>query len=358
MNTVNVPNSYLELPYDLAGSRSKNRFRVELLWGISKMLDLMGGKQDFVAIFDYVCDVEFVFENGFEFYQIKSKSDVESHFTCTSLSRKESPNSNNSILGKLYLLRSASSQTVKLAIVSNVALKVGKKIIADDEYELLSLSEPDQQKIIDVLKDELKVQTVDLSQVYYIHVHINLKDPEYEVKGKLITCFNKIMGVEPRNPNALYNLVRASVRDRACFEFRKEEQKQVADIVKNKGITRREFEELLKEHAQDERTGIGLLKDFIAHTKGILRQRSYNIALTKILKLRMTSKELMRLEQELVAALFDCDGSDEIPKLVEELRERYDREFSTEYSEEEKIIFIALVVCRFAEGGYGDATTV
>ena len=31
---------YLSLPHDLSGSMSKNRFRIELLWGVSKILDL------------------------------------------------------------------------------------------------------------------------------------------------------------------------------------------------------------------------------------------------------------------------------------------------------------------------------
>ena len=45
------------LPCDLSGSRSKNRFRLELLWGISRMLELMESANDFTIVFDLVCDI-------------------------------------------------------------------------------------------------------------------------------------------------------------------------------------------------------------------------------------------------------------------------------------------------------------
>lgn len=63
---------YLALPHDLPGSMSKNRFRLELLWSVSKMLDLMEKPSDFTVVFDYACDIEVHYENAFEFYQIKT----------------------------------------------------------------------------------------------------------------------------------------------------------------------------------------------------------------------------------------------------------------------------------------------
>ena len=50
---------------------SKNRFRQELCWGISKMFDLFD-KEDFCVVFDYKCDIEIHFNNSVEFYQIKT----------------------------------------------------------------------------------------------------------------------------------------------------------------------------------------------------------------------------------------------------------------------------------------------
>ena len=44
---MNLGETYMSLPNDLSGSASKNRFRLELLWGISKMFDIYD-KDDFI----------------------------------------------------------------------------------------------------------------------------------------------------------------------------------------------------------------------------------------------------------------------------------------------------------------------
>lgn len=64
---MDIAKYYVELPYDLSGSRTKNRFRIELLWGVSVMLDLIKEDKDFTVIFDYVCDVEIHLKDGFEY---------------------------------------------------------------------------------------------------------------------------------------------------------------------------------------------------------------------------------------------------------------------------------------------------
>ena len=43
---------YEMLPYDLSGSRSKNRFRNELLWGLEKLYEIYKTGEDFCIIFD------------------------------------------------------------------------------------------------------------------------------------------------------------------------------------------------------------------------------------------------------------------------------------------------------------------
>ena len=53
---LGVVDVYSKIPFDLSGSMSKNRFRQELCWGISKMFDLFD-KEDFCVIFDYKCDI-------------------------------------------------------------------------------------------------------------------------------------------------------------------------------------------------------------------------------------------------------------------------------------------------------------
>lgn len=42
---------YMSLPKDLSGSISKNRFRLELLWGISKIIDVHKEDSDYTVVF-------------------------------------------------------------------------------------------------------------------------------------------------------------------------------------------------------------------------------------------------------------------------------------------------------------------
>ena len=82
---MNQVEYYMGLPCDLSGSRSKNRFRLELLWGISRMLELMESANDFTIVFDLVCDIEVHLDKGFEFYQIKTHKESQSKYTAKSL---------------------------------------------------------------------------------------------------------------------------------------------------------------------------------------------------------------------------------------------------------------------------------
>lgn len=98
MNTIDLQDYYMNLPSDLSGSRSKNRFRVELLWGVDKMLELLNKPDDFVMIFDYVCDIELHFNNKFEFYQIKSHKPGSSSYTPDKLTKRNSDKDDGCII--------------------------------------------------------------------------------------------------------------------------------------------------------------------------------------------------------------------------------------------------------------------
>lgn len=90
---------YNSLPFDLAESRSKNRFRSELLWGIIKFYSI---SEEAIIIFDYFCDIEIHFGEKYEFYQIKTDKENASY----TIDRLIKPNkSKESILGKVYILK-------------------------------------------------------------------------------------------------------------------------------------------------------------------------------------------------------------------------------------------------------------
>lgn len=66
---------YMNLPKDLSGSITKNRFRLELLWGISKVIDIHKEGKDYTIIFDFKCDIEIHIMN-YSFIKLKQKRQV------------------------------------------------------------------------------------------------------------------------------------------------------------------------------------------------------------------------------------------------------------------------------------------
>ncbi len=192
MAVLDVRNVYNSIPHDLSGAASKNRFRLEMLWGIGKMFDLYD-KPDFCVVFDYKCDVEIHFNDSLEFYQIKTHK-VQSPYKFTVISKPDK-NTGKSIIGRLYLLKNISGENVsiKVALVSNAFFQIDKKIYSD--VETLKFSDLDattQKKICDALKAELQHDEVDISNIHYIYTSMNLLNPENDIKGKITGCFEKI----------------------------------------------------------------------------------------------------------------------------------------------------------------------
>ena len=97
---MKVRDEYLNLTYDLSGSISKNRFRQELLWGLSKAIDKLDDENWYAVVFDYVCDIELHYNSELELYQVKVNKN-QNHFTLTDLLKHK--DNSNSIVGKLMI---------------------------------------------------------------------------------------------------------------------------------------------------------------------------------------------------------------------------------------------------------------
>lgn len=235
MNTLELQDYYMNLPSDLSGSRSKNRFRVELLWGVNKMLELLNSPNGFVMIFDYVCDIELHFNNKFEFYQIKSHKPGSSSYTPDKLTKRKSDKDDGSIIGKLYILNKDCSDKIKLAIVSNVAFSDNNKTNCNDITCFNDMSKETKSLIEERLKKELQLDTVDLSSVYYICTNMDLTNPESTVIGKLVLTIKSIKNCETSRPVALYKNLYDEVEKRACYE---NSLKSYNELVDKKGIER------------------------------------------------------------------------------------------------------------------------
>jgi hypothetical protein len=258
---------YMSLPFELSGSLSKNRFRLELLWGISKMLDIYD-YDDFIMVFDYVCDIEVHLNEGYQFYQLKTHKG-DKVYTINDIIKAKN---GSSILGKLYILnRPDNSQNIKLAIVSNSYLKDGKKVISDvEEIDLSSISAQSIKTITEALKSELKLDNIDISNMFYIFTSMNLNAPTNDIIGKIVTSFIKIKGCEPKKPNALYRLIYDTVSGKACCELK---QKDYAHLIENKGITKAEFDKLLDCHLEKADNSVGLTYQYIEQLQDFKQRR-------------------------------------------------------------------------------------
>ncbi len=343
---MNCQDYYLSLPHDMSGSMSKNRFRMELLWGISKMLDLYDN-EDFTMVFDYACDIEVHIANGFEFYQIKTHSGNKS-YTWKKLTKI---NGEGSILGKLYILdKSNNNFDLRLAVVSNALLSVEKNIQTKLEYCFDLLPEKEKTGVVAMIKSELSIDEVDLSKAFFIHTDMNLEDPKNEIMGKLIISFQKIKKCEPSHPNALYRLIYDTVVDRACYEYSDEEYE---DIIAHKGLTKVELDQMLDAHVFNARTGIKQTEEYIEGLNDIRAKRIYKKALPSIMRAMCSSLPLKQLESKIGDYLvIHEDEVTDINDGIELLTSSFHDEFPVEFNNAEKVIFYVVILNRFIEGVY------
>lgn len=337
---------YLSLPHDMSGSVSKNRFRMELLWGISKMIDIYDSG-DFTMVFDYACDIEIHYEDGFEFYQIKTHTGNHT-YTWKKLSEVKGV---GSILGKLYILDKGNCGIkTQFAVVSNSYLKTGQELQKKLECCFDSLSENESKELSEALKKELRVDNVDLSKAFFIHTDMNLADPKNEIMGKLIISFEKIKGCEPQNPNALYRLIYDTVVDRASYEYTSDEYEA---IIAHKGITKNEFDRMLDIHADNARTGIKQTEAYINELRDIRKKRAYKKVLPSVIKIMCTSMVIRQIEKQMGAFLIEHANEVETLDIgVTLLQKNFNNAFPKEISEEEKFVLYLIVLCRFVEGVY------
>jgi hypothetical protein len=341
---------YMSLPFDVSGSLSKNRFRVELLWGVSKMLDIYD-YDDFIMVFDYVCDIEVHSNTGYEFYQLKSHKGEKSYSINEIIKMK----SGSSILGKLYALKQLNNlQNVKLALVSNSYLKDGKKVFTDmEEIDLGSISLEGKKTITESLKTELSKSDIDFSNMYYIFTSMNLNAPTHDVIGKIVTSFVKIKGCEAKKPTALYRLIYDTVSGKACCEL---VQKDYDQLVKNKGITKAELDSLLNCHLERADNSVELTRKYIDQIEDFKRRRDMKVALAKLITYLQTSKELQAKQKDIAAYLIaNCEQlPNDFEQCIDELLCRFGTIFSPEYSKFEIYIFMVLILKRFEEGVYDE----
>jgi hypothetical protein len=343
----------MSLPYDLAGSSSKNRFRLEMLWGVCKMFDLYD-EPEFCVIFDYKCDIEVHLKDSLEFFQLKSHK-VQSPYTFNKISKPDKA-TGKSILGKLFVLKNSTSSSltpIKIAIVSNAFLKLDKKIYSDvEELKFTDLGDDSQESITTALKTEFNCDEVDISNIYYIYTSMNLLNPENDVKGKITGCFEKIKNCEPAKPNALYRLIRETVEEKACYEL---SIKEYDELVEKKGITKPQLDEMLNKYVTTIDTGVEKTKKYIDNNyTDVIKRKLLKTSLVRIVEAAFLSHELQAKESEVANYLIDNVSSlpTEMEDIVDSLLQMFESSFSIEYSKSEIYVFLLLIIHRWEDGKY------
>ena len=347
---MSILDEYEKIPAELSGASSKNRFRYEMFWGASKMFDLLS-KEDFCVIFDYKCDIEVHFSDALEFYQVKTHK-VQSPYTLSTLAKKGKDSS--SIIGKLFILKNATdpSTPIKIAIVSNAYLKIGKTVYSEfEEIDFNSLDSKVQTEIRNSLKDELG-NNIDLTNVGFIYTSMNLLNPENDLKGKIIGTFESIMGCEPEKPNALYRLIKDTVETKACYELK---SSNYEDLKRNKGITKQELYDMLCKHATFADTAISEAEKFIdSHITAPKAIRQYKTSLVSITEYYSKSNELKSKEKVIAQYLdtYQDDLPDNQIDALDKLYIEFGAQFPIELTESDIRVFLLIVLLKWEGGKY------
>lgn len=347
---------YMNLPYDLSGARSKNRFRNEILWGLEKIFEIYKSENDFTVIFDYVCDIEIHIQNTFEFYQVKTHNNATPYTLQNILKTNKT---GDSVLGKLYLLKQYSGEdkpSIKVAIVSNVAFKDSNNKLHSTcgELDFSNLDPQCKQFIENKIKKELNVNDgVDLEGVCYIYTSMDLFHPDNSLLGQTVNFFITAIGEEPKKPAALYHLLSDTIAQKASYELISTDYDS---LVLNKGITRTELNLMLNRYTLKTDESIKKVVNIIDSFANYKQRVGLKSALTKMTSSLSKSKPLQNIETTLAGYIknnLDVLNGDTID-IAEVLYKHFENEFSIEYNKNEIISFILLVMMRIEEGVYDE----
>ena len=298
-------------------------------------------------MFDYKCDIEIHFNDSLEFYQIKTHK-VQSPYKFSDLKRhKEGP----SIIAKLFVLKDTSSPElpIRCAIVSNAFLKIGKVTISDKEFfSFDDLDENSQTTVKNALSEELVLENVDISNLYYIYTPMNLLTPQNDIIGKITGSFEKIKGCEPVKPNALYRLIVDTVTEKACYELSTQDY---SELIKCKGITKSELNNMLEHHMEKTDNSVSLVQTYIEQLQvSIGEKRKLKQSLAKIVEAECKSIELQTKQRTLFEYMDSISTNVSFEEMAEALLSRYSSTFPIEYSQTDRYVFILLVIKRWECG--------
>ena len=357
---------YMTLPFDLSGSRSKNRFRNEVLWGLEKTFEVYRSGEDFTIVFDYVSDVEVHLSKSgvIEFYQVKTRNTGESYTLNEILKRKKNKSGEyeSSVLGKLYILKHfpqnddnepISKPNVKIAIVSNKPLRCADNTLHSScpEIEFSQLDDKSRNFITSELNKEFgSLDYIDLEKIFFIYTSMNLFDPQATLLGKLVLFFNEAKGEDPVRPIVLYKALENTATQKACYELKSNDY---VSLTKHKGLTRSELDSILNAHTKNADISVEKAREFIDHefVNDFDELTQWRKAITEVVCGLSKSQELRRIEMKMIGHLQGA-GSQGLSRIgiIDSLASHFSHLFPLEFNAKATIRALALLAqCKYLE---------
>ncbi len=346
----------MKLPYDLSGSMAKNRFKNEMLWGIHKMLEIYANEKNFNMVFDYVCDIEVHWENEeYEFYQIKTSNSGEGYTQSklTRIGKKE-----NSVLAKLYILKhnyNGDKNKIRLAIVSNKPFKDEKNKLYNnvEKLDFNSLDDGIKESIEESLKNEMKIHEVDFNNINFIYTTIDLINPKNTLTGELVNFFNDVLKVQIKKPAVLYSVLLDKISQKAEYELK---LNTYDEIIEKKSISKENMNEIFNKHIEISNDSVKKAKEKIEdiYSDNYGKKLDMLVALTSVVKKIDLSKELKRIEKDIIKFINDNNNvlKNKLNIVIDTLYENYREKFSIEYSDDEVRSFLILILMKREEEMY------
>lgn len=353
---MSISDSYMSLQFDISGSRTKNRYRNEVLWGLEKIYEVYRTGQDFVAIFDYMCDIEIHLNENLEFYQVKTKS-PSTPFTLPNLTQSKN---GSSIIGTLYRLKSSikePSNKVELAIVTNTALRDLNKTLHSsyDKIRLTMLDNDCRVYIANRLAEELGINPndflADCDAISYIYTSMDLYNPHHSLLGQTVQFFIEVKNEEPKKPASLFRLLSDTIEEKACNE---RAFSTYAEVVNKKGLTRKQLDHILNKYTENTQNAVSLcmvhIETYADYQHRVVMKRALsrmNLLLEKSIDLQIIEGQIAEYIDSNLARLGNDDET-----IILNLASIFSNSFPLEYSDDERKAFILLVMKKYEENVY------
>lgn len=355
---MSVSEHYMNLPFDLSGSRAKNRFRNELLWGLKKMLELYKEDDDFTIVFDYSCDIEIHKKDRLEFYQLKTQNNSSS-YTIDKILKPS--NTGDSIFGKLYILKYDSSKKekddIKISLVSNAPLNDGKKTFNNVEIvDIATIDSKAVNKIKEKVKNELKLtKEINLKNSHYEKTSMDLIYPEKTLIGEIVLFFEDTFKSEPKKVNMLFKMLKGEIERKASFELTENRYER---ILEKKGVSKNYLDVFLHEYKDTADVAIEKAKKFIEnhYKSNFLEKLTLLRSISQMMsQLSRDSMQIKILEEE-IKNYFSEENIVNLPKteldIIEEISKKMIPNKPIEISNSDIKALIIIVMKKLEEGVY------